>query len=128
VAGFLEGQIAKAIYAGFKGRLLKGQLRRDAPTSTTGDEFGDRPTAPVVFKCQGFTDGAREIFHDSTLPLGEIAVCILGASLKTTPTANDKVSFRKKGVTTWYQLRAPIEVDPADALWSCGAIRIAEPG
>lgn len=114
--GLLEGQIANAIYKGFKNKLLKGTLRRDVPSSL--DARGDPvSTSPLTWGMQGFVDLYSESFRAQFgVPDTDAIVNIFAKSLPSgvQPTKDDKVLFRSQ----WYQLRT-VSVDPALALWMC---------
>ncbi len=121
--GVLDGQLAAAVYAGFKGKLLKGTLRREVLGDSGGlDEFGD-PIAPTpqTWGLQGFTDNYSDFFRASSgIPTTDLRVSVFAKSLPAgvRPQKDDKVSLAQAGVTTWYQLRR-VTTDPATALWTC---------
>lgn len=124
MAGLLDGQIADAIYAGFKGKLLKGKLRRRAVDETEGlDGLGDpKHIVETDYTCQGFVDNYSEFFRTSFgVPDTDLKVSIFAKSLPAgvRPTKDDLVQFQ----SIWYQLKT-ITTDPATALWECRASRI----
>ena len=123
MAGLLEGALAKAIFAGFKGRLLKGELRREVAASAP-DEYGDVITTPQYFSVEGFTDLYSAFYRDrAQIPETDLKVSIFAQSSPgLRPTKGDKVSFKN----VWYQLRQ-VGVDPADALWECQAFEVRPP-
>lgn len=129
MAGLLDG-LAKAVFSGFKGKLLTGTLRRDTPSATL-DENGDPDSYdPTTWAVQGFTDGYSDSFRmKAGIPIEDVKVCIFGASLPAgiRPKKDDRVSLTFKGVTTWYQLRGRVDTDPAQALWECQAYVCPEP-
>src|SRR5690349_4145400 len=113
MASLLEGQIAKAIYAGFKGKLLKGVLTRSS--GGTLDAYGD-PIAPTTttFAFEGFAENFTAFYRNQAgIPDGDVSVLILAQSIKTVPTKDDRVTIRGKT----YQLRKQVEVDPANATY-----------
>jgi hypothetical protein len=131
VPGLLDGYIAKAVYAGFKGRLSPGLLRRSVATSL--DDLGD-PVSPTTadYDCQGFVDDYSAVVRAKAgIPVTDVKVCIFGQSLaggSVRPTKDDVVRMpTRAGVVTWHQLRERIEVDPAGALYECQAFVIPEP-
>jgi len=123
MASLLEGQIAKAIYAGFKGKLLTGTLRREIPGGSN-DEHGDPETITVsTYDLQGFADEYSDAFKaQAGIPVADLKVCIFAQSLSVRPAKDDQVRFG----STWYQLRK-VATDPATALWTCQAFEIPEP-
>jgi hypothetical protein len=120
VSGLLEGQIADAIYAGFKGKLLVGTLWRSVPAISGGlDARGDPEIIdPVSWRCQGFVDGYDAAYRARAgIPETDSKVCIFAQSIPgVRPAKDDKVLFRGE----WWQLRS-VATDPATALWVCQA-------
>lgn len=115
--GLLEGQIAKAIYAGFKGRLLKGKLYR-TPAPSSVDGLGDPiPSTPTIHNIQGFWDEySRFDRAQGGIPDTDSKVCIFAQSIPgLEPISTDVIHFPSKG---WFQVRT-VRVDPATALWEC---------
>ncbi len=124
MAGLLTGKIADAIFKGFKGKLLTGELRRETPNDIL-DEYGD-PTLPTIsyFSLEGFVDEFSDMYRvKAGIPDTDLKVNIFAKSAPTlTPTKDDKVLMN--GV--WYQLRK-VRTDPATALWTCQSFRIDPP-
>lgn len=122
--GLLDGQLASAIYAGFKNRLLKGTLRRRTAVVTMGlDALGDAiKTSETDYDCQGFVDEYSEFFRVTAgIPDTDCKVAIFAKSLPSgvRPLKDDLVRFQ----SVWYQLRT-VTTDPATALWECRASRL----
>jgi len=120
MAGLLD-QIAKDVYAGFKGKLLKGTLRRVAADSAAGlDKLGDpRDTLPTEWPCQGFVDSYSDRFRPKDgISSTDAKVCIFARSLPAgvRPLKDDIVEMP---AGTAYQLGDDIKTDPATALWEC---------
>lgn len=125
--GLLDGQLSKAIYSGFKGKLLAGTLRRVDPSGSGGlDELGDPiGTVPTTWSCEGFTEAYSDAFRAAAgIPLLDLKVNIFAKSLAAgvSPSKDDQVYMGGK----WYQLRN-IQTDPATALWSCQAFEVPAP-
>lgn len=122
--GLLDGDIAKQIFAGFKGKLLKGTLRVETE-SMGNDEYGD-PLATTIttHAMEGFTDEYSAFFRaQSGIPDTDLKVCIFAQSMPgMTPAKDDKAKFRNQ----WYQIRK-VDVDPADALYICQSFSISAP-
>jgi hypothetical protein len=120
----LTGQLAKAIFAGFKGKLLSGTLRQQSAGGV--DQWGDPiPGTVSLYGCEGFTDEYSDAFRvQAGIPETDLKVCIFGQSLPAgvQPTKDNQAQFRGQ----WYQLRK-IKVDPAMALFECQAFRIEVP-
>lgn len=129
--GLLDGDIADAIYRGFKGKLLRGLIRQSAvPISGGLDEHGDPiETADTDTPIEGFTDLYSTTFRAlAGIPTGDLKVCFFAKSAPLiSPSKDDRVMFMRAGVPSWYQLRGPIETDPATALWTCQAYQIPVP-
>lgn len=120
MAGLLD-QIAKEVYAGFKGKLLKGTLRRVAVASSGGlNGLGDpADTETTEWPCQGFVDSYSDRFRlEAGIPDTDSKVCIFARSLPAgvRPEKDDIVEIP---AGTSYQLGSPIMTDPATALWEC---------
>lgn len=123
--GLLEGQLAKAIYAGFKNKLLTGTLRRVVPGIDLDDNGDPRDSTIQTWTVQGFTDKYSAFYSaQAGIPDSDLKVCIFAQSIPgVTPTKDDKALFQGK----WYQLRK-VGTDPATALWECQAFEIPVPG
>jgi hypothetical protein len=124
--GLLTGDIANAVYLGFKGRLLSGTLTRLTP-STTKNDLGDPVSeTPTSYTCEGFVDGySAYIRATAGIPKTDSKVCIFAKSLPAgvRPQQDDIVVFttRPSGMQSTWQLRPGMTVDPAGALWECQA-------
>ena len=122
--GLLTGALAKAIFAGFKGKLLKGELRREIKSGGL-DEYGDPIVVePVYFSVEGFVDRYNAFYRASAgIPETDLLVSIFSQSSPgLTPRKDDKVLFN--GV--WYQLKT-VGTDPATALFECQSFVIDPP-
>lgn len=118
--GLLDGDLAQAIYDGFKGRLLSGIIRQRT-TSGGLDSYGD----PVGQSSSDSTiEGFVEEYDDSYIanagiPKDSIKVNIFAKSADgVRPSRDDIVRFDRGATSTWYQLRR-VKTDPAEALWVC---------
>lgn len=114
MASPLEGQIAKAIYNGFKGRLLKGTLTRSVASGGL-DEYGDPVTVtPQSYGCEGIVENFSAFYRaQAGIPDTDVSILILAQSIATVPTKDDTVTFR--GAT--YQIREVLDIDPANATY-----------
>jgi hypothetical protein len=128
--GLLDGQLASAIYAGFKGKLLIGSFRQaTVPASGALDSYGDPIDAGYVdTPCQGFADEYSAFYRaQAGIPDDSVKVCIFAKSMPgITPAKDDKVKLTQAGVATWYQVRS-VATDPATALWTLESFTIPEP-
>lgn len=116
MAGLLEGKIAKAIYKGFKGKLLKGTLTRQVVAETAGlDENGDPiDVGPQTFPFQGMIENFSAFFRATVgIPDTDVGVLIFAESISTVPNKDDKVTLRNRQ----FQVRKVLEVDPAEATY-----------
>lgn len=121
MASLLEGQLAKAIYAGFKGKLLKGILSR--PVASGGlDINGDPVTVtPQAFPCEGFVENFSAYYREQNgIPDTDMSVLIFSESISTVPQKDDTITFRG----TKYQIRKILEVDPAEATYRLQGYRV----
>lgn len=130
MSGLLTGDIANAIYAGFKGKLLTGALVQSVPATSGGlDQYGDPMDAGVLTTpCEGFSAAYSEFFMATAqIPEGSVKCCFFAPSLKgIRPGQDDKAYFTRNGVQEWFQLRK-VKIDPAGALWVCEAFPIPDP-
>jgi hypothetical protein len=120
VASFLEGQLANAIYNGFKGKLLKGTLTRMVGGTGT-DEFGDPVGATSqLFPFEGMTDTFSAMFRaQAGIPETDIKVLIIAKSITTEPKNDDKLSITNaQSGTKNLQVRKIVEIDPARATYT----------
>lgn len=123
----LDGQIADAIYAGFKGKLKTGTLRKVSIGVSAGlDDLGDPiDTAPVSYAFEGFTARYSAFYRaQAGIPDTDLKLNIFAKSLDAgiEPGIDDKAVI--DGI--WYQIRKRA-IDPAGALWVCQSFEIAEP-
>lgn len=114
MTSLLEGALAKAIYSGFRGKLLKGVLSRSIPGGTLDSNGDPTATTTVTFTLEGFVENFTAFYRaQAGIPDGDVSILILAQSLNTVPTKDDRVQFRG----TWYQLRQQVEQDPANATY-----------
>jgi hypothetical protein len=126
--GLLSGQLAKAIYAGFKGKLLKAQLRREVIAESGGlDALGDPlATSATLYPCEGFVEGYSAFYRaQAGIPETDSKVNLFASSLAARPTKDDKVEIPLAS-GQWWQLRK-VDTDPATALWVCQAFQCKAP-
>jgi len=120
--GLLDGDLAKAVYGAFKGRLLKGVIRQSVVASSGGlDDLGDPlASAPIETTIQGFAEDYSESFRVSAgIPMGDVKVNIFAESMPgNRPSKDDLVRLDRGARSTWYQIRR-VATDPAEALWTC---------
>lgn len=120
----LTGDLAKKVFAGFKGKLLTGELRHEE-AGTAVDEYGD-PLAPTITytAIEGFTSNFSDAFRATAgIPDTDLKVQIFAQSAPAlVPTKDDKVLF----LDQWYQIRK-VRKDPATALWTCQSFAIDPP-
>lgn len=114
MASPLESQIAKAIFKGFKGKLLKGVLTRTTPGSTLDSNGDPTGVTTATFGFEGFAENFTAFYRaNAGIPDGDVSILILAQSIKTVPNKEDRVTLR--GAT--YQLRKLVEDDPANATY-----------
>ncbi len=134
--GILDFEIRQAIWDGFKGRLLKGILRRyTLPTSTGLDDKGDPIDTSdfTEYVIEGFRDEfSRYTKAQAGIPDTDFKISIFGGSQPDlTPKSGDLVRLDRKGTSPlWSRLngeKGGIMIDPAGALWECRASEIEGP-
>lgn len=118
MTSLLEGALRKRVAQGFKGRLLKGQLRLTTPT--TQNSLGD----PVPGTTTTFTfEGIRDNFDASyaaraNIPLTDVKVLIILGSVKPVLTQDQEQhlqNFQVFIVNKWHTVRRVLKIDPARA-------------
>lgn len=125
----LEGQIAKAIYNGFKGRLKTGTLRRfsgsgvnalgDLVSSGSTDYTftGIRETKESQFA------GMQNQSEGAGIKTTRIEVLILLESISVLPQPDDYIYIESQ----WHQVRKVLERDPAGATTKLEVSEVKEP-
>lgn len=124
----LDGDIAKQIYQGFKGKLSKGKLRkitREGGLDDNGDPYAE---VPVYYSVEGFVDMYTEFYmKENGVPDTDLKVCVFGQSIPGIDIGkDDKIRMKYLGRQQWFQVRKP-RIDPAGALWECQAFKIEAP-
>lgn len=126
--GLLDGDLAKSIYEGFKGRLLSGEVRRNGPSTSAGlDDHGDPlDLQPQTWDVEGFIDDySRTVRAQAGIPNSDVKACIFAQSA---PDYNPKMDDLVRLGARWVRLSGgPIGIDPAGALWTCQASEIEAP-
>lgn len=133
--GLLDGDLAGSIYQGFKGSLSRGIVRRTVvPTETALDPLGDPEAAvPQDTSIEGFAENYSRFSQAQIgIPATDLKLNIFAASAPGfTPVVGDRVRLdRRVGstvVSQWYQIRGPVNIDPADVLWVCQSFEVAPP-
>lgn len=121
----LTGQIANAIYQGFKGKLMTGALVKKVPSGGLNALGDPGSTVETEYPCEGFVDQYSAHYKATMgIPVTDVKVCIFAKSLASgiEPSKDDRVTMTDSfGGTQEYKLRANIAIDPAGALWECQA-------
>jgi hypothetical protein len=131
----LDGQIRDAIWAGFKGRLLKGVLRRYIAVNSGGlDDLGDPIDTSdyTEWPIEGFRDEfSRFTRAQAGIPDTDYKICIFGGvQPDLTPKHGDLVRLDRASGSFWSRLngeKSGIKIDPAGALWDCRASEAEAP-
>lgn len=126
--GLLDGDLAKSIYAGFKDKLLSGQVVRKGGLESAGTDAHGDPIAvnDEVWDVQGFVDTfSRMTRAQAGIPTSMVKVCVFAQSAPDwTPRENDLVRLGSQ----WNRLAGgPLDIDPAGALWTLDAERVEAP-
>lgn len=120
--GLLDGEIKKAIAAGFKGKLLTGTLRRVAYGNL--DSKGDPAVTSADYTFEGFRDNFTAFYAaQAGIPVTDARILIIAGSILVAPKKDDKVLISGE----WYQLRRVVEVDPAGATYTMAGFSIEAP-
>ena len=122
MASLLESKFAKQIARGFKGKLLKGVIQRNA--GATRDAHGDTiPGAPVSYAFEGVReDFSAFIRAQAGIPDTDVKILFITGLTLTVPMRGDYVKFRK--FDQWYHLVKNITKDTAEAhqVWQASVV------
>lgn len=111
--GLLDGAIKKAIADGFRGKLLKGTLRKVTATGRAAN--GDPITTTTDYACQGFREAYSAFFRaQAGIPDDDVQIVLIAGLTGAAPVAGDKINL----AGGWWQVRK-VDVDPAQATYSC---------
>jgi hypothetical protein len=127
MASLLESQVKKLVAQNFKGRLLKGTLRRETRTiNSAGDAVAGGSTTYTF-------DGIRENISvnyasRASIPVTDVAVLVILGSLPdgVEPRQGDKIQI-PKGRGAWVQIRQVMQIDPAGASGRYACYQIEAP-
>lgn len=110
--GLLDGQIKAAIANGFRGKLLKGTLRK--VTAAGRSSNGDPTTAPADYACQGFREAYSAFFRaQAGIPDDDVKIVLIAGLCGAAPVSGDKINLSGG----WWQVRK-VDIDPAGATYS----------
>lgn len=123
MASLLENQIRKTVASAFKGKLLKGVLRRY--TSDGMDANGDPlPGTKKDYPFEGIRDSFRaEYAVAAGIPTTDAKILIIGGSVAVVPQKDDWVQLRGQ----WNKVRKVVEIDPANATYTLAAFESGAP-
>lgn len=125
MASLLEGALAKTIAKGFRGKLLKGTLRRVG--SATVDQYGDPvPGQAVTYAFEGIRESFDARYREQAgIPETDVMVMVLLQSVRplTEPAQGDQVRINGR----WLSVRRILDIDPAGASVRLQCYEIADP-
>lgn len=135
MAGLLDGGLDRSIYQGFRGKLLKGVIRQAiVAVGSALDARGDpAKLAPQTSKIEGFTENYSTLVRaQAGIPSTDLQLNIFAASMPgIKPEIGNQCRLDRKAggrtVSSWYQVRGPVEIDPAGVLWICQSFEIRAP-
>lgn len=122
----LSGGLAQSIYEGFKGKLLKGELRRYGGAVTLDSHGDPGPASYEAWTIEGYEDNYSAFFRSNAgIPDTDFKLCFFAASADPAglvPQENDVANLGRG----WASVRKAA-TDPAQALWECQSFRIKAP-
>jgi hypothetical protein len=122
MASLLESALRKTVATAFKGKLLKGSIRRVINTSVDG--LGDPTGTAKLFPFEGIRDNFTAQYAQAAgIPLTDARFLIIAGSCAITPQPGDQISLRN----AWFEVRQVLAVDPANATISLAAFAIPAP-
>jgi hypothetical protein len=124
MASPLDGQIAKAIAKGFRGKLKKGTIRREVP-GVGVDALGDpNPGTVATFPFQGIREDYDASFRATAgIPQTDCKILVIAGLTTAVPKQGDQLNISG----AWYQCRAVTDIDPATATYTLQCFDIAAP-
>lgn len=128
--GLLDGDLARTVYAAFRGKLKSGVLRiTDVPDDAVLDDYGDALGTPRDLPIEGFTENYDAAYAARAgYPRTDLVVNIFAQSIPgIEPPKDAKVGIGPAGARQWYQIREA-KTDPATALWQCRSFAIPDQG
>lgn len=113
MSSFLDGQMAKAIAAGFNGKLLSGTLRKIVTSGLDG--HGDPITTTTDYPTQGTIDSYSALIKaQAGIPSTDVKILLIAGLTGAEPLIADRVQLRGQ----WFQIRN-VSPDPALATYEC---------
>lgn len=126
MASPLEAQIKKQVAAAFRGKLIRGTIRRAGAASL--DEFGDPvPGAPETFAFEGTRESYSAAYRvQAGIPAEDVKFLVLLGSVRpaASPRRGDHIRLTN---TPWHMIREIPEVDPAGATAACQCYSVPDP-
>jgi len=123
MASFLEGSLKKAVAKGFKGKLLKGIVRK-VVASAVNNQGDIVPTGIRDYPFEGIRENFSAYYKaQAGIPDTDVSILIILGLTTTTPDKDDKIYING----TWYQVRKILEIDPAGASAKVQAFSIPLP-
>ncbi|RWB66570.1 hypothetical protein [Mesorhizobium sp.] len=124
MASQLEKQLAKTVAKAFKGKLLKGTLRREV-LGTGNDAYGDpNPGTVQTYPFEGIREDYSATFRaQAGIPSTDVRVLIIAGLINTVPKQDDQVLIR----SAWHKVRAIESIDPANATYALQCFEIRDP-
>jgi hypothetical protein len=124
VVSQLEGALKKQVAASFKGKLLKGTIRREVPSlNSLGDPVNGTPITASF-------EGIRESFSDASILAGipetDVAILVLLGTTTIVPQQDDLI-FIGKPFNKWHKTRRVMAIDPAGATCRLQAYEVPAP-
>lgn len=119
----LDG-MAGSIYAGFKGQLRSGVIRRLGAAAGLDGHGRPQDRPPALHRFEGFIDDYSAFTRaQAGIPATSMRLNIFGASLPVgiIPSKDDLARVDEPAGPRWVKLLARVDVDPAGALYQCEA-------
>ena len=119
----LESQIKAQVATAFKGRLLKGTLRRIASTSL--DAAGnEEPGTATTYTFDGIRENLDAAYAAKAgIQSTDVSILIIAGSISVTPKQDDEIKIRNQ----WHKVRRILKIDPANATYLLLCYEITDP-
>lgn len=123
MASLLESEIRRRVASAFRGKLMRGTLRREVPVGL--DANGDLlPPAVQTFTFEGIRSSFDARFAaQAGIPETDVKILIIAGSCRTDPKKDDLTLIRGQ----WVKIRRILKVDPADAAYTLQGFDVPAP-
>lgn len=119
MASLLDRKIRDSVAKAFKGKLTKGQLRREVSGGVDGAGDATSPTV-TTFALQGIREDFSAYYKaNANIPETDVSILVIQGLLRPatsiTKADEDNMIFLGTPWNTWHKIRKLLTIDPANA-------------